>query len=207
MKKKCLGCGKVFEDTINICQDCFQAIEKVRGEMDDLPPDFSKKKLLKWRKTLLLGCLVLISTFISSVFVCTYVFWRINLFLPPILILTLFLSAVFFLSIGLYLGMFFNKIVIKWLIGIFLTKEGYLGGIRRINRRLHAVPCLFSMVAGIIAIKLLSPLFYQSNKFSFSYIIFSVIMLVGGCVCSIGFYIGLLINHYLSTDWMKKLNK
>lgn len=207
MRNKCLGCGKVFEDTISICQECFQAIEKARGEMSVCPQDFSKKQLLKWRKTVLLACLALMGAIIFSILVCTYILWRINLAFPPSYILTIFLSAAFFLFIGLYLGALFNKVLIKWLIGIFLRKEGHLGGIRRINRRLYRSPILFSAALGLITTLLFSHMFYQIDKFSFSYVIFSTIVLMGGAVCSQGYFIGRLINFYFSTDWIKKLSK
>lgn len=51
-KRGCLGCGKIYEGTISICQECFNKVESVRSQFDFFPRGLRKKPILMGRKFL-----------------------------------------------------------------------------------------------------------------------------------------------------------
>lgn len=67
MKKKCLGCGKVFEDTINICQNCFNAIENARRDIP-LEKRYRKNYLCRMRNVSIFFSALTLSLIVTAFF-------------------------------------------------------------------------------------------------------------------------------------------
>lgn len=215
MKKKCLGCGKIFEDKISICQDCFHGIENVRGQFESFPQGFRRETYLSLRKiTLWMAVFIMAINITASLlmipFVCTIAAkLRCN---PFSIFANLYLPSIILFTIGFCFRDFFGKFAARRLIKMWSDKEWYSVSVRSWR---YIKYWLISVL----------PLFILSLVFLVSYYIFRVKGFSSEIksIYEILFYIGLdlgfrnlaggiiigwmVFNYFSSSNWISKLSK
>jgi len=209
MKKKCLGCGKIFEDKISICQDCFKTIEATRSQLDYFPRGFRKKPLLVTRKIL---SLCVIFSIICSVFLFSFPVSLVLLRRYPIFLFTgIYLPVILLFVVGIYLGNLLNKVFAKKFIKTWLDKTWYsfstMSG-RYIKYWLSAILPFFTLLFIFpVVFYILIKLFLLPEIKSIFKIYLFLGLNLGLHAFSLAFPLGVCIASYFSLDWVQKLSK
>lgn len=213
MKKKCLGCGKVFEDRLSICQDCFNAVEHARNSVT-LPKNFS---LLEWRvnRYVMLGGLLVISGLLVFGLCTAVLFLGKHLSLDYIVFL--FYPAVFGPGLSFFVGTelargSMARVVRNWQDQAFFTL--------RLRERWRYpghrfLLWLFWSVIKVGALWLAMFLFMYAEPRLFCSRLPAVLpksiwiirmSLAAFCV-NLGFLLGVFRGLFLYSDWISKLSK
>jgi hypothetical protein len=220
MKKKCVGCGKSFQDTISICNECLLAIQNTREQINPLPRKNRLSGQLFGRKLVLWVTLInIILIFQVPLLVSTQV-------LPPIIKETgkhlllggfIYNLPVIILSLfGFFMGSLFNKAAIKNMLGIWANKEFYTRSNWFLYLKYWLPASRRSVVYLIIFILSVFLIFYFITPLLLSWalkaqsvygLIFSSGLMLGSNLFIFTFVIGFNLAYYFSTNWMTRLSK
>lgn len=220
MKNKCLGCGKPFQDKINICNECLAAIQKTREQINPLPRKFYLSTKLWGRKlALLLALINLILVFQATILAFSQ-------FLPaiinetgnkPVLGMIVFnIPWIIFFVFGFFLGESFNRRGIKTIVKLWADKEFYaLNNWFLFKKYWLPVSPVYAayfviLIAPVFLIGYLwrpSILIWALKVPSVYALIFCSGLFLGASIFSFSFVVGFFTAYYFSTRWISRLTK
>lgn len=216
MKKRCLGCGKVFDDKVSICKYCLETIENVRSQYDVFPNDLQKKNQLTNRKIMFCFSVLLIINavilfYLSRPFL--YLTFARPVYKQVLEIVYRYVLVIFLFFSGLNTGRIINKYFIVKLIKKWIDKDWYSVSDlswRNIKYLISAeLPIIFiAMIILIIFLGIKSAVVFRLNLFESSQkIMFYTVSAIGIHGFVLGFAIGFMFFFWLNTDWIARLNK
>lgn len=201
MKKKCLGCGKIFEGKISICGDCFAVVENTRKDII-LEKNLRKEKIILARRVIFVICGV------------GLVFYIYALTKVSILLFVHFDG----MQNVVFLGQFMGETLVAYLCGMFLGKNSGQGMFRYLSdkswygltRRQRIRNSLKGSFIGFF-VPWLIPLFlltlFHIATFKLLDLKTNYIAIKLSQLSLRGFSIGLMLHFLLATNWTPKLSK
>lgn len=201
MKKKCLGCGKVFEDKISICPDCFAAVENARKDIT-LEKNLRKEKIVLARRFIFIVWIVVLAVYIyfltkvSLLLLAKFEMIQNVVFLGLLVVGTL----VAYLC-GMFAGKSFGKRVFK-----YWSDKSWYGLTKRQKMRYvkkgafvdFIMPCLIPLFLWILFHIAIFKLFDLKTTY--------ITIKLSGLSLR-GFIIGFMLHFFLSTNWVPRLSK
>lgn len=211
MKKKCLGCSKVYEAEISICEDCFKEIETVRNQFDILAIQFRKRPYLVVRKYFIwlaaLNLLLLLLKFLIQGDDFLKLIIKVKIYT-----ITYFLPIAILLISGILLGKFLSKRASKRIVKMWSDKEWY--SVSRFSRRYlkYWLPEIIPLFAlGILAwlIYYIKPavLSLELTQTTTLLFIFYIGIYIGITFFTYALLLGLAIGIHNYQNWIPKLSK
>lgn len=214
MRKKCLGCGKVFKETISVCTECRNIIDNVRKNIH-LEAVFKKETFLRFRKImsgialLLFGIYSLLIIKILGFFLRIFSLQQVIVFFYPSIVI---------LFVSFFWGAYVGKRSAKTTVRLWSDKDWYslnLWG-RIKNKFLFRELILLFILPGVIITCISFLFFYFDNAiitrlfYNMSKNINSILIVRAHTIrffTSAGFILGLFFGSFFYSDWVAKLSK
>jgi len=223
MKRKCLGCGKIFEDRLSICQDCFIEIENTRSTIEHFGRGFRIRPFIVARIIVLAAGLanILAAFFLIVLFLnfqpliaakTGYSFGRLH---PLLIASMLYLILLFFFAF--LLGRLPSKKANHFLVKMWADKTWYSVSPYswRYFKYWLSVSKHYFIVLGICVIiwSIFYMLFRQATISPsaptplFISTLYIQLLAIGSHIFYSGLFSGLAAELYFSTNWVMKLKK
>lgn len=214
MKRKCLGCGKIFEDKISVCAECLNVLEGTRKDIL-LKYYFRKDTWLNFRKSMPILLLFLFGVYSFLIIKILGLFFKIFSFKQ---ILVFFYPSIAVLVMSFFWRVYFGRSNAKHMVKYWSNKDLYTlslwGRIKKIIWLREFISIFF--LPGVIITVIGFLLFYfDSSIFAVSFYNISkhtgdILIIRAQAVrffISAGFVLGVFVGSFFYSDWIAKLSK